>query len=77
VVHQLVDLFHTTHKVKTHQQVARIRGQYCGDIELADYLANATGPVPLVMDLHIGHERWGSSSDPTLLLMETYITLMI
>jgi hypothetical protein len=33
---------------------------------LADYPSNATGPVPLVMDLRIAHERWGSSSDPTL-----------
>ena len=30
------------------------------------YLANESGPVPLVMDLHIAHERWGSSSDPNL-----------
>ncbi len=29
-------------------------------------LTNAVGPVPLVQDLHITHERWGSSSDPTL-----------
>jgi hypothetical protein len=25
-----------------------------------------TGPVPLVLDLHIVHERWGSSSDPSI-----------
>ena len=48
------------------QQVARSRGQRCGDIELASYLANATGPVPLVVDLRIAHERWGSRSDPSL-----------
>jgi len=35
---QIADLFRTTHKVKT-QQVARSRGQRCGDIELASYLA--------------------------------------
>jgi hypothetical protein len=64
-VDQIADLFRTTHKVKT-QQVARSRGQHCGDIELAGYLANAVGPVPLVLDLRIAHERWGSSSDPTL-----------
>ncbi len=29
------------------------------------YLANATGPVPLVMDLRIAH-RYGSSFDPSL-----------
>ena len=58
------DLFRTTHKVKS-QQVAS-RGQRCGDIELAAYLANASGPVPLVLDLRIAHERWGRSSDPNL-----------
>ncbi len=65
VVDQLPDLFLTTHKVKT-QQVVKIRGQYCGDIELPGYLANATGPVPLVLDLHIVHDRFGSSSDHNL-----------
>ena len=63
-VEHLADLFRTTHKAKT-QQVVRSRGQYCGDIELAGYLANAAGPVPLVLDLRIAHERFGSSSDPT------------
>ncbi len=42
------------------------RGQHCGDIELAGYLANAAGPVPLVLDLRIAHDRVGSSADPTL-----------
>ena len=64
-VEQLADLFRTTHRVKT-QQVARSRGQRCGDIELAAYLANAAGPVPLVLDLRIAHERFGSSSDPSI-----------
>jgi hypothetical protein len=40
--------------------------KYCGDIELAGYLANATGPVPLVLDLRITHDRFGSSSNPDL-----------
>ena len=53
------------HKAKT-RQVARSRGQKCGDIELPGYLANAAGPVPLVLDLRIAHGRWGSSSDPSL-----------
>ena len=48
------------------QQVVKSRGQHCGDIELAGYLANAAGPVPLVLDLRIAHDRFGSSSDPTL-----------
>jgi hypothetical protein len=48
------------------QQVARSRGQQCGDIELAGYLANVADPVPLVLDLCIAHERFGSSSDPNL-----------
>ncbi len=30
------------------------------------YLANATGPVPLVLDLRITHDRFGRSSDPAL-----------
>ena len=42
------------------------RGQSCGDIEVAGYLANETGPVPLVLDLRIVHDRVGSSSDHTL-----------
>jgi hypothetical protein len=25
-----------------------------------------TGPVPLVLGLHIAHERWGSTSNPSL-----------
>jgi hypothetical protein len=46
--------------------VARSRGQECGDIELDVYLANTTDPASLVVDLRITHERWGSTSDPTL-----------
>ena len=65
MVDQIADLFRKTHKVKT-QQVIKSRGQYCGDIELAGYLANAEGPVPLVLDLRIAHDRFGSSSDPSL-----------
>ena len=42
------------------------RGQHCGDIELVGYLANAEGPVSLVLDLRISHDRVGSSADPTL-----------
>ena len=37
-----------------------------GDIEIAGYLANATGPVPLLLDLRLAHECWGSSADPNL-----------
>ncbi len=43
----------------------RRSGHRCGDIELAEYLANASGPVPLVLDLRIAHDRFGSSSDPS------------
>jgi hypothetical protein len=46
--------------------VARSRGQQCGQIELAGYLANAAGPVPVVLDLRIAHDRFGNSSDPNL-----------
>jgi hypothetical protein len=63
VVDQIADLFRTTHRVKT-RRVVRTRGQRCGDIELVSYLVNAEGPVPLV--LHIAHDRWGSSSDPSV-----------
>jgi hypothetical protein len=56
-VGQLADLFRTTHTAKT-QQVVRSRGQHCGDVELVGYLANAAGPVPLVLDLRIAHDRY-------------------
>jgi hypothetical protein len=45
--------------------VVKSRGQHCGDIELAGYLANAAGPVPLVLDLRLAHDRFDSRSDPT------------
>jgi hypothetical protein len=64
-VDKLADLFRTTHKVKT-QQVAKSRGQHCGDIEMAACLANAAGPAPLVLELRIAHDRFGRSSDATL-----------
>jgi hypothetical protein len=64
-VDQLADLFRTTQKVKT-QQVVKNRGQHCGDVELVGYLANTTDPVPLVLDLRIAHDRFGSSSDHSL-----------
>jgi hypothetical protein len=56
-VEQIEDLFCATHKVKT-QQVAKNWGQRCGDIEVSSYLGNTSGPVPLVLDLRIAHERW-------------------
>jgi hypothetical protein len=46
--------------------VVKSLGQHCGDLELAGYLANAAGPVPLVLDLRIAHDCFDSSSDPTL-----------
>jgi hypothetical protein len=63
--HVFSSRFRTTHKVKT-QQVVKSRGQQCGDIELAGYLTNEAGPVTLVLDLRIAHDRVGSSADPTL-----------
>ncbi len=64
----ITDLFHTAHKVKTHQtqQVTKNRDERCGDIKLTGYLENLGGPVSLVLDLRITHERWGSSSDPSI-----------
>ncbi len=46
--------------------MVKSRGQHCGDIELVGYLANAAGPVPLVLDLRVPHDRVGSSADPVL-----------
>jgi hypothetical protein len=46
--------------------VVKSRGQHCGDIEIAGYLANEAGPVPLVLDLRIAHDRIGSGTDSTL-----------
>jgi hypothetical protein len=44
MVDQVADLFRTTPKVKT-QHVVKNRGQHCGDIELAGYLANESGLI--------------------------------
>ncbi len=65
MVDQIADLFRTTHKVKT-QEVVKNRGQHCGDVEQVGYLENVTGPVTMVLDLRITHDRVGSSTDPTL-----------
>ncbi len=46
--------------------MVKSRGQHCGDIELAGYLVNETGPVSLVLDLRIDHDRFGSSSESNL-----------
>ena len=46
--------------------VTKIRGRHCGDIQLDIYLPNAVGPVSLVLDLHIDHDRFGSRYDPSL-----------
>ena len=32
---------------------------------MAGYLANVAGPVPLVLDLRIAHDRFDSISDPS------------
>jgi hypothetical protein len=46
--------------------VIKNRGRHCGDVELVGYLTNSVVPVSLVLDLHITHDRVGSSTDPTL-----------
>ena len=46
--------------------MVNIRGQHCGDIELVGFLTNAAGPVPLVLDLRVAHDRVDSSVDPSL-----------
>ncbi len=35
-------------------------------MELTGYLSNSEGPVPLVLDLRITHDRFGSIADPNL-----------
>jgi hypothetical protein len=55
----------STHKAKIHQ-VVKSRGQDCGDIELVGYLTDVAGPVPLVLDLRVAHDRVDSSADPAL-----------
>ncbi len=42
------------------------RGQNCGDIQLEGYSVNEAGPVSLVLDLRIAHDRMGTSTDPSL-----------
>ncbi len=42
------------------------RGQRYGDIDLTSYLANVVDPVPLVLDHLIVHDRFGSTSDPSI-----------
>ncbi len=43
-----------------------VRGQHCGDMALVGYLTNVSGPVPLVLDLRVAHDRVDSSGDPVL-----------
>ena len=58
--------------------MATSRGQRCGDIELAGYLANVGGPVPLVLDNWTYASLMSVSEVAlTLILIDTYITLMI
>ena len=64
-VDHIADLFRTKNKAKT-QQVVKSRGHHCGDIDLSGYLDNTVGPVSLVLDLRITHDRVGSSVDPNL-----------
>jgi hypothetical protein len=52
-------------EAKTHQ-VVKSRGQHCGDIEMVGYLPKTGGPVSLVLDLRVAHDRVDSSPDPTL-----------
>jgi hypothetical protein len=61
-----VDLFRTTAKVEKTQQVVRIRGERCRDIELTTYLPDTVGSVDLVLDQCLVYDRWGSSSNPLL-----------
>ena len=44
----------------------KIRGHRCDDIDLPAYLTKTEGPVTLVLDLRIAHDRWESNSNPSL-----------
>jgi hypothetical protein len=46
-----------TFDLNCEENTARGNGTWCWIV---------TGPVPLVLDLHITHERWGSSADPSI-----------
>jgi hypothetical protein len=46
--------------------VTKSRGRHCGDITLEVCLPNTVNPVPLVLDLLIVHDRFESSSEPSL-----------
>jgi hypothetical protein len=72
-VDQMTDLFRTTRKVKT-QQVIKSLGHHCGDIELAGYLTNTTGLVPLLLDLRIASM---TVTGVVLTDLTTTITLLI
>jgi hypothetical protein len=74
-VDQLGDLVRTTHHTKT-EHVTKSRGRHCGDIELTTYLANATGPVSLVLDLHIAHDL-GILVDSEIVLSTSYGKTMV
>ena len=68
MVDELADLFRTTHKVKTHQ-VVKIRGQYCGDIDLTGYLPNERVRCHWCWTSGLLKTEWGVV--PTLLLTDT------
>ena len=55
-----------THKSLTFSIHNKHFFNHCGDIEIVGYLVNVSNPVPLVLDLRISQERFGSSSDPSL-----------
>ncbi len=46
--------------------MVKSRGQHCGDIGLVGYLTNTSGPVSLVLDLRVAHDRVDRSPDPVL-----------
>jgi hypothetical protein len=58
--------FFVQHTRLKHNRWLKSRGHHCGDIELAGYLDNEAGPMPLVLGLRIAHDRVGSSTDPNL-----------
>ncbi len=53
----------TPHSGVKQVMTAKNRGRHCGDIEMTVYLPNTEDRV---LDLHITHDRFGSSSDRSL-----------
>jgi hypothetical protein len=59
-------LFHPILRFFFTFSISSLSGHRTSGNQAAGYLANVADPVPLVLDLRITHDRFGSSSDPNL-----------